>query len=411
MVQNIDRLLSEAFVAARAKNVREFGRVLDALESLALTDPGELIGSLTTKLTSSLAALWVAGWQPLDALHVLGRRTSGAHHGVLLDAIVAQHSVLDQQRIDPRWADQLARLWLIREATENSVLFADHNAPRPVGRLLADVRFAVDLLAVMLTLPKLERLLPPPGEAFTTVRRTIAPVDALDGKVLARVRALLAKAESTTFVEEADALTAKAQELMARHAIDVAMLDASAPVHGAPTARRVHLDDPYVDAKSSLLSVVANENRCRSVFSPGFGFCTVFGFESDLDFVELLFTSLLTQATSSMVAADRQVDRGGRSRTRSFRQSFLISFAHRIAERLHEANEAAVSQAESELGEVFLPVLASRAAQVESLVESTFTKLRSRRATVSNEAGWRAGREAADTATLRPPGMLPRTRA
>ena len=45
----------------------------------------------------------------------------------------------------------------------------------------------------------------------------IAPDSARpDEKVLGRVRALLAKAESTTFPEEAEALTAKAQELMAR---------------------------------------------------------------------------------------------------------------------------------------------------------------------------------------------------
>jgi Protein of unknown function (DUF2786) len=409
-MNNADRLISEALIAARAKNSREFGRLLDALESLALTAPQELLPLLTNRLTSCLSFLWAGGWQPLDALHVLGRRTSGAHHGVLLDAIVTQHAHLDPTRIDPRWADQLARINVIRDATEKSVLFAEHTTARPVQRLLADVRFAIDLLAVLVLLPKLERLLPPPGEAFASARTTTRPTNATDNKVLTRVRGLLAKAESTTFAEEAEALTAKAQELMARHAIDLAMLDASAPVHGQPEARRVHLDDPYVDAKSSLLSAVARENRCSAVFSPGFGFSTVFGFESDLDFVELLFTSLLTQATSSMVTADRQVDRAGRSRTRSFRQSFLISFAHRIAERLHEANEAAAQQAQADLGDAFLPVLATRAAQVENLVESTFTNLRSRKVTISNEAGWHAGREAADNATLRPPGVLPRTR-
>jgi hypothetical protein len=410
-MQNIDRLINEALVASRAKNDREFGRALDALESLALTSPQELLPLLINRLVTCFASLWAGGWQPLDALHVLGRRTSGAHHGVLLDAIIAQHAVIDESRIDPRWADQLARLEVVRDATEKSVLFAVGNTPRSVGRLLADVRFAVDLLAVLVTLPKLERLLPPPGEAFASARGPSRAPNATDTKVLARVRALLAKAESTTFAEEADALTAKAQELMARHAIDLAMLDASAPLHGSPEARRVHLDDPYVDAKSSLLSAVARENRCSSVFSPGFGFSTIFGFDSDLDFVELLFTSLLTQATSSMVAADRQVDRNGRSRTRSFRQSFLISFAHRIAERLREANETATRQAQADLGDAFLPVLATRAVQVENLVEATFTNLRSRKVTISNEAGWHAGREAADSATLRPPGALPKTRA
>ena len=41
-----------------------------------------------------------------------------------------------------------------------------------------------------------------------------------DPKITERVRALLAKAESTTFPDEAEAFTAKAQELIAQHAID-----------------------------------------------------------------------------------------------------------------------------------------------------------------------------------------------
>ena len=51
--------------------------------------------------------------------------------------------------------------------------------------------------------------------------------------MLARIRVLLAKAVKwTTFVEEADAFTAKAQELMARHAIDAAAVESSAAPGG-----------------------------------------------------------------------------------------------------------------------------------------------------------------------------------
>ncbi|MDP9441581.1 MAG: DUF2786 domain-containing protein, partial [Actinomycetota bacterium] len=52
-------------------------------------------------------------------------------------------------------------------------------------------------------------------------RRTAAGVpDSIDDRILSRVRALLAKAESTEFAPEAEAFTEKAQELMARYAID-----------------------------------------------------------------------------------------------------------------------------------------------------------------------------------------------
>ena len=57
---------------------------------------------------------------------------------------------------------------------------------------------------------------------------------------------MLAKAESTTFPDEAEALTAKAQELMDRHAIDRAMLAASSPGHtSTPEGRQVPVDAPY----------------------------------------------------------------------------------------------------------------------------------------------------------------------
>jgi hypothetical protein len=93
-----------------------------------------------------------------------------------------------------------------------------------------------------------------------------------------------------------------------------------------PTGVRVPVDDPYAGAKSILLSEVAAANRCRAVWSKGLGFSTVLGFDSDLEFVDVLYTSLLVQATSAMVAAGAQVDRSGRSRTRSFRQAFLLAY-------------------------------------------------------------------------------------
>lgn len=44
------------------------------------------------------------------------------------------------------------------------------------------------------------------------------------------MRGLLAKAEATEFEQEAEALTAKAQQLIARHAVDGALLHAGSDV-------------------------------------------------------------------------------------------------------------------------------------------------------------------------------------
>ena len=44
-------------------------------------------------------------------------------------------------------------------------------------------------------------------------------------RLLHTIRALLAKAESTDYPDEAAALTAKAQELISAHAIDLALIE------------------------------------------------------------------------------------------------------------------------------------------------------------------------------------------
>jgi hypothetical protein len=249
---------------------------------------------------------------------------------------------------------------------------------------------AVELLRLLLSLPALPKL-------GVTPRPSRSGVDA---RMLEKVRALLAKAESTTFPEEAEALSAKAQELMARHAIDAAMIAAGAPMRDVPAGMRLPVDDPYAGAKSILLSEVASANGCRAVWSKGLGFSTVMGFESDLMFVEVLYTSLLVQATSAMVATGSQVDRNGRSRTRSFRQAFLLAYAIRIGDRLREAEAAGRASARETYGEALLPVLADREAAVEAASAATFPGAVNRSVTVSNAAGWAAGRAAAELASL-----------
>jgi hypothetical protein len=215
--------------------------------------------------------------------------------------------------------------------------------------------------------------------------------------MLVRVRALLAKAESTTFPAEAEALSAKAQHLMARHSIDEALLSAGVPGDG-PTARRIGIDQPYEAAKALLLDSVASANRCQSVWSGDFGFSTVIGYEPDLDAVELLYTSLLVQA-------DRALN-GGRSKSKNFRQSFLIAYATRIRARLTAATEeetAGFAAADDRL----LPALSSREAAVTGATERMFPATTTHRLRGGRDPeGWQHGTAAADRARFTgPPGI------
>ena len=94
------------------------------------------------------------------------------------------------------------------------------------------------------------------------------------------------------------------------------------------------MDAPYETAKAILLDAVASANHCRAVWNSELGFSTVVGFEGDLEAVELLYTSLLVQGTAAMTKAEAAQRAGGRKRTKTFRQSFLLAYAGRLGDLL-----------------------------------------------------------------------------
>jgi hypothetical protein len=257
---------------------------------------------------------------------------------------------------------------------------------------------AVRLMSLLVRLPRLPCLTDPPSEwrEGLSVRRGSPP-----GGVLDRVRALLAKAESTTFDAEAEAFTAKAQELMARHRIDRAVLEACGHDGGEqPIGRRIGVDDPYADAKAVLLGNVADANGCQAVWTKGLGFTTVFGFPDELDAVEELFTSLLVQATAAMRRAGSKQDRYGRSRTTRFRRSFLVAFAVRIGQRLRETVEATVETVGAETGAELVPILAARTGATKAAAEAVFPEVAGFSPAATDGEGWYAGTLFGDQADL-----------
>jgi hypothetical protein len=140
--------------------------------------------------------------------------------------------------------------------------------------------------------------------------------------------------------------------------------------------RRLFVDGPYEVAKTDLLDAVATVNRCRAVWHKNLGLSTVLGFPGDLDAVELLFTSLLAQASAAMVQEGARRDDGGPSRIRSFRQAFLAAYTERIGERLADAAGAAQRQAVAASPDSgLLPVLDARHRVVDEAVGKMFPDL------------------------------------
>ncbi|MFF6997850.1 DUF2786 domain-containing protein [Streptomyces sp. NPDC008313] len=361
----------------------ETDAALDTGASLLAADPAA-DAELARRGEEFVAAAWRRGWQPADVVRIVRRELDDVHVRLVTALILSQ----DEHRTDrrppgPRWAAQLAEL--------------AGPAAGPAARGERPDRFsqatvALELYRLLLRLPAVEPLAGPEPR-----RQAAGDRAAPHSRMLTRIRGLLAKAEATGFPEEAEALSAKAQELMARHSIDEALLAARTHSADVPGACRIGVDPPYETAKAVLLDAVAGANRCRAVWNEALGFSTVVGFEADLEAVELLHTSLLVQATAAMTKAEAAQRAGGRKRTKTFRQSFLAAYAHRIGDRLTAAAQGQVAAAEGEL----LPVLAVRDVAVTEETERMFpdtvtTRLRG----VDDAAGWEEGAAAADRAQV-----------
>src|SRR5580693_1164691 len=387
---------------------------------------------LVKLLRAAITGAWRRGWQPAELARHVGRELSDAHVSMAADMIDDEMRGYAAAAIDTRWAAQVAALagsaatldgtgWWGSDADYLTAWQQRSGARTELSGLLGTVATAIELLFLMARLVVLERLLPLPGTTTTMTTAVRASTEQpVDDRLLGRIRALLAKAESTEFPEEAEALSGRAQELMAKYSIDHALLAAESGRKEEPGGRRIAVDNPYDGAKASLLQAVADANRCRVVWLKQLGLVTVIGFPADLDAVELLFTSLLVQANTAMLRTGAKRDAYGRSRTRAFRQSFLVAYAYRIGERLSEAavhaeQEAVAEQAERAPGDQgtqepasgsagtdLVPFLAARHQAVDDAVDEMFggnlTRHRTGRAT--DAEGWDSGRAAADMATL-----------
>lgn len=394
-----EEIIDQAIHARHGEHRAEF----DRCRALLAAGPGGAAGlqvvnrALLARLLRDVEQAWRRGWQPAELVRVARREHTARHGRLLVDAVAAQMRGYPAATVDQRWRAQLvaleARVWWKHDDHYVTVWGDRQGLDRA-----AVITLMIEVLHLLATLPALEVVGPAPGAARPAV--VAAPAD-LDRRMLDRVRALLAKAESTDFPEEADACTAKAQELMARHRIDHALLVAATGERDQPVTRRVGVDNPYEAPKSLLLQVVAEANSCRAVWTKRFGFTTLVGFPADLDATELLFTSLLVQATRAMTQAKPQPDLFGRNTTRSFRQSFLTAYASRIGERLNAAtDEVGAEAAGSASGAQLLPVLAARDDAVRDAFERQFPELTQHPTAANNRQGWASGRAAADRAAL-----------
>ncbi len=375
----------------------------DAVDALCLADADLVDRRAEDLLLDQVASCWGGGWQPVELARQGRRATRSVAAGRLVTwAIKVDDLNRPAATIDSRWHAQTTQL----DAPSMSgrpgwfAAWAHHEG---LDRQAA-IRGAVDALSSISAIPRLDILIPPPGSSDVNTHACstglASRVDA--DPVLERIRALLAKAESSEFEAESASFTAKAQELITRHAIDRAVLTHAEGTEGdVPTMVRVMIESPYVDAKSLLLHVVADAGRCRSVMHSGLDMSTVMGTADDLAAVEMLFTSLLVQAQTALAEAARNAPAGTRTRSQSFRSAFLTAFADRIGERLAAINDHVFDEAEQRVGSSFQLVLRDRSARVDAAFAERFANLQQVRVRGGVDgAGFASGRSAAERAQL-----------
>jgi hypothetical protein len=124
--------------------------------------------------------------------------------------------------------------------------------------------------------------------------------------VLRKVRALVEKAEHPeTPKAEADACRAKADKMMEKYAIEEWQAMQKADKGTKPTRIKIDIgegDSGFLSQTALLVNIVADYCRCSSVWMAGSGvrglipgrqeYCWVYGYESDLRYFELLFTTV-----------------------------------------------------------------------------------------------------------------------
>ena len=220
---------------------------------------------------------------------------------------------------------------------------------------------------------------------------------------LDRIRKLLAKAEAQGVTPaEAEALTAKAAELMARYGIDRALLAAAQPGTDQPADRVITIGNPWAGVKAHLLYGIGAAMRCQCLKLPASAGARVhvFGYGSDLERAEVLYTSVLIQMSHALASS---VVPQWTSSPRAWRRSWLLGYATAVIARVraaerHAATEAGTGQVPGG-GQSAALVLASRQQVIAHRAKAAYPNTRKAKVTYSG-SGYRDGYDQGNRADI-----------
>lgn len=217
-----------------------------------------------------------------------------------------------------------------------------------------------------------------------------------EDKIIDKIQKLLAKAERAGSQEEADAFSAKAQELMVKYTVDEMQLAQARgeKVKEDITSERIKAGGSYALQDVALWLAVAQANSCRVFYSGYSGkpvtSVTVIGYPSDIANVKLLVTSLLIQLARTC-RRDCPTYLDGWEKF-VWRRSYRDAFAYAIGKRLTTTREEVAD------GAGLLPAIRDRSQEVEDYMNEQNPNIEAARAsrTQWDSHGASNGQAAAD---------------
>lgn len=222
--------------------------------------------------------------------------------------------------------------------------------------------------------------------------------------VINKIRGLLAKAESTEYEAEAEALLDKATSLMASHRVSEAMLAEAGKAAEDPMVVQKVTIGTWTVSKTHLLINIGQAFGCHTT-RESWGnkkALQVIGHQSDVETVVALMTHLEIQLDRALLA-QKGWDKGD---TRRVRANFARAWCLRVAERVEEHYATAVKEAVQDQGgsssSVAL-VLRDRSLETDDFFEETQgykPRYRTSNLNLTDRSAFGAGRAAGNRADI-----------
>lgn len=205
-------------------------------------------------------------------------------------------------------------------------------------------------------------------------------------KAQRKITALLRKAESTPYEEEAATYIQKAAALQAKYNVAAATVDQPRHVR----TKRVLISAPYVREKSLLLCAIARNCGVRVISLTSTGVMCTVGYAADLAYVSDMFASLERQCLYFMENSPRAREARSTGTTTSFRRSFIIAYASEIGDILSSATRDVADAHEASHS-----ALVETTAAVDKTFRDLFPETSTTHIHARNDAGYQEGARSA----------------